>query len=82
MSGNEGANLRDRRRRRAVLLGPAETGADPSVGEQGDKVTGLPVQFGNGPVADDRSRAVARVRAFRDDGTLWCWGRNCGGPAR
>jgi alpha-tubulin suppressor-like RCC1 family protein len=53
-------------------------GSDPSVGEQGDKVTGLPVQFGT-----DLWRTIGvgpwHACGVRDDGTLWCWGRNCGG---
>jgi len=52
---------------------------DASGGEQGDPVTGIPaLRF-----PDFRWREVSvtagHACGIRDDGTLWCWGRNCAG---
>ena len=54
-------------------------GNQVGVGEQGDPATGLPsLRF-----PDFRWQTVSvtagHACGIRDDGTLWCWGRNCAG---
>jgi alpha-tubulin suppressor-like RCC1 family protein len=51
---------------------------DPATGDLGDRRTGLPAAFGTeqwSSIAVSSSHACG----IQGDGTLWCWGRNCGG---
>ncbi len=54
-------------------------GNDVATGDQGDPATGLPTR--RFPDFQWRTVAVTASHAcgVRDDGTLWCWGRNCAG---
>ncbi|MBA3406241.1 MAG: hypothetical protein H0U13_16425 [Gemmatimonadaceae bacterium] len=54
-------------------------GHDDVAGEQGDPITGLPAHKFPELAWRQVSVATGHACAIRDDGTLWCWGRNCAG---
>jgi alpha-tubulin suppressor-like RCC1 family protein len=54
-------------------------GTDDAAGEQGDRDTGLPAHKFPEFRWREVSVTVGHACGIRDDGTLWCWGRNCAG---
>lgn len=54
-------------------------GNDDAAGDQGDPATGLPHERFPEFRWRDVSVTAGHACGIRDDGTLWCWGRNCAG---